>query len=119
MSAVDDLIGKLVGVVTGRLKAGLSTTSALVQNQAKLVAEETVRLAQLRTTGSLKDDDEGFQDAVDALADVVKNFNLALVNLALIGAQQAYDDVMDVVWGSLDNLVSPLGLQGILKPLMP
>ena len=119
MAFEDDLIADMLAALTGKLKAGLTTTSKLAKDQARLVAESTARLIKLRTIGSLKDDDIGFEKATQRLAALNKTFVLAVIAIGVITIEQAYNAVMNVLWKALEKALGSAGLGGLLPPKLP
>lgn len=111
---IEQLGAQLIQALQGALKPGLAAGSALVRQQAETMAHATVQLAELRLNGSFKHNDTAYEKAKGHLAVLGKNFVLALTNLALAAVEQAYNAVMKVVWGAIEQVVGKTGLGNFL-----
>ncbi len=115
---VDLLAKEIMGGLGDALGSGWNQVADYQWKKMQLIARQAGLIATSRATGSLKNDDEGFDYEVQGLKEQVKGMAIVIANLVIITIEKAFNAVMGVIWKAMQGFLDARGL-GSLIPEKP
>jgi len=107
---LDEVADDIYSRVKESLENDWNTLSTFHRSQGKKLARQAALLAQLRLSGELPKDDPIFETLNEQFEDAARNFAQAVANLTLLTLQNAWNAIVDTLWGAVNELLSGAGL---------
>lgn len=114
---IEGLAAAIVAAIKGAVVQGANTGSAFIRNQSRGLALQAAMITEARIGGKIDEDDFKFFTA--QLRTLTENFTRAVAALALITLQKAWNAIVGVLWGTINNALSGAGLGALALPKAP
>lgn len=115
---VQTLVDDILAALRGAISEGWSSIAAFAEKQAKMLANQAAMITQSRLNGSLKDDDDLFDFFVDHLKELAANFARSVATMTLLTIEQAWNAVVNVIWGAINKALQTGRLAGLPLPAL-
>ncbi|ESY17000.1 hypothetical protein [Mesorhizobium sp. LNJC391B00] len=103
---VDAILKALVDAIQKQAKQGWSTISALVTQQAKMMAQQAAWIAESSITGRLKNDPPLQRLFSDQLADSVRGLASDVAALTILTLEKVWNAAVKVLWGAINKALA-------------
>jgi len=98
------------------LSEGWNSLSSFHKSQSKKISKQAALIAQMRTTGDLRNDDDMFDFLMEQLEDKIRNFAIAVANLTALTLEKAWNASVGIIWKAINKLLAGAGLIGLPIP---
>ncbi|MGZ2257444.1 hypothetical protein [Roseobacter sp. A03A-229] len=108
--ALDEVADDIYSKIKESLESDWNTLSSFHKSQGKKLARQAALLAQLKLSNEVPQDDPVFGTLIEQFEDATKNFAQAVANLTILTLQNAWNAIVDTLWGAVNELLSGAGL---------
>lgn len=108
----EDLLAALRGSVADNVEESFN----FARSQARQVAAFAKTIVEQRTDGILTHDDDLFDHFIRSLELHARDLAFSVVQMALITMEQAWNAIVDTVWGAINQSLGALGLPTAALP---
>ena len=115
---IDEFAAEVFERVKGELSEGWDDINNFRKSQLKKLSRQAVIVGKLRVEGELTGDTEMFEFFLEQLEDKVENLAIAVANLTVLTLQRAWNAIVGVFWGAINEIVSGAGLAGLPIPAL-
>ncbi len=117
MIDIDELAANIVGALKDAVQSGVNIATSFVKSQTNGLAMQAALITEARITGQITD--EQFKRFNKQLRALTENFVRTLAHLFLITLQHAWNAVVDVLWGGINQALDLAGLPKLPIPSAP
>ncbi|MEM7216627.1 MAG: hypothetical protein AAF423_13895 [Pseudomonadota bacterium] len=110
---LDSVADEFYSRVKESLEGDWNTLSTFHRSQGKKLARQAALLAQLKLGGEVPQGDPIFDILKEQLDDAARNFSQAVANLTILTLQNAWNAIVNTLWGAVNELLTGAGF-GIL-----
>lgn len=107
---LDEVADDIYSKVKESLKSDWDKLSTFHRSQGKKLARQAALLAQLKLSGELPQNDPIFETLNEQFEDAARNFTQAVANLTVLTLQNAWNTIVNALWGAVNELLSGAGL---------
>lgn len=116
---VQEVVGESISSLQGVLGDDWGKVSSFAEKQMKMLATQAAWIAESRTLGSLRNDDELFEFFTAQLERMTLNFVRSLAALTLLTVEEAWNAIVGVVWKHVNLALGAAGLGQLPVPEAP
>lgn len=117
MIDLDELAAAIVGALKDAVQPGVNIATAFVKSQANALAMQAALITGARVSGQITE--EQFKRFNKQLRALTENFVRTVAHLFLITLQKAWNAVVDVLWGRINDVLDSAGLPKLPIPSAP
>lgn len=117
MIDIDKLAAAIVGALKGAVQPGVNIATSFVKNQTNGLAMQGALITEARLTGQITE--QQFLRFNKQLKALTENFVRTLAHLFLITLQKAWNAVVDVLWGTINQTLDLAGFPKLPIPSAP
>ena len=107
---LDEIADDIYSKVKESLENDWNTLSTFHRSQGKKLAGQPKITAKIGLCGELPKDDPIFETLNEQFEDAARNFAQAVANLTLLTLQNAWNAIVNTLWGAVNELISGAGL---------
>lgn len=107
---LDEVADDIYSKVKISLESAWNTLSTFHRSQGKKLARQAALLAQLKLSGEVPQDDPIFETLAEQFEGAARNFVQAVANLTILTFQNAWNAIINTLWGSINQIISGAGL---------
>jgi hypothetical protein len=113
------LVTDILAALRGEITQGWGKIRAFAEKQSKALATQASFITRSRVKGSLKDDDALFRFFVDQLKEMAANFARSVAAMTIVTLEKAWNAIVGVVWGAINQALTGAGLGKLAVPRPP
>ncbi|RWD71060.1 hypothetical protein [Mesorhizobium sp.] len=121
MAAILDVnatVNALVDAIQKQAKQGWTTISALVTQQAKMMAQQAAWIVESSIAGALKQDPALQRLFADQLADSVRGLASDVAALTILTLEKVWNAVVKVLWGAINKALASASMGLLALPAL-
>jgi roadblock/LC7 domain-containing protein len=109
----------ILAALRGEITSGWGKIRAFSEKQAKALATQAAFITRSRVAGALKDDDSLFKFFTDQLKEMAANFARAVAAMTIVTLEKAWNAIVGVVWGAVNDVLTSAGFGRLSVPRAP
>ncbi len=109
----------ILAALRGEIASGWGRIRAFSEKQAKALATQAAFITQSRVAGSLREDEGLFRFFVDQLKEMAANFARSVAAMTIVTLDRAWNAIVGVVWGAVNQVLTGAGLGRLPVPRAP
>lgn len=114
---IDKLAAAIAAAVRGSVENGVRAGSAFIEKQSRGLAVQAAMITDARLAKKIDKDD--FEFFTIQLRTLTENFARSVASLTIITLQKAWNAIVGVLWGAINQALSGAGLGALPIPRAP